>query len=176
MVGLDSSGKTFIANRLIYGNEKYVRPVLPTKGYTVYQMVYKGQSYTLWDCGGSKRFRDLWRNHYAGTYGLIFVVDASDRCRMDEARDVLHTIAMDREMEDVVVVVLANKQDVPNAMKAKEIEFALDMNRLNQQHWHIQEVCAMNGYKLDDCLLPFRLKLKAKPTLSRSIYAKIDNY
>lgn len=49
-----------------------------------------------------------------GTQGLIFVVDSSDRNRMEEARQELHRIINDREMKDSLLLVFANKQDLDN--------------------------------------------------------------
>lgn len=47
-----------------------------------------------------------------GTQGLIFVIDSSDRNRMEEARQELHRIINDREMKDSLLLVFANKQDL----------------------------------------------------------------
>jgi ADP-ribosylation factor 6 len=44
---------------------------------------------------------------------LIFVVDSSDRERIDEARQELHRIIGDREMRNALLLVFANKQDLP---------------------------------------------------------------
>jgi ADP-ribosylation factor protein 6 len=55
----------------------------------------------------------LWRHYYTGTQGLIFVVDSQDRDRIDEAKQELHRIITDREMKDCLVLVFANKQDLP---------------------------------------------------------------
>lgn len=49
----------------------------------------------------------------AGTQGLIFVIDSHDRDRIDEARQELHRIIQDREMKESLLLVFANKQDVP---------------------------------------------------------------
>lgn len=48
-----------------------------------------------------------------GTQGLIFVVDCADRDRIDEARQELHRIINDREMRDAIILIFANKQDLP---------------------------------------------------------------
>ncbi len=48
----------------------------------------------------------------AGTQGLIFVIDSSDRARIEEARQELHRIINDREMKDSLLLVFANKQDL----------------------------------------------------------------
>jgi len=47
-----------------------------------------------------------------GTHALIFVIDSSDKARMDEAKSELGRIIQDREMRNVVLLVFANKQDV----------------------------------------------------------------
>lgn len=51
-----------------------------------------------------------------GTQGLIFVIDSSDRARMDEARQELHRIINDREMKDSQLLVFANKQDLKEGL------------------------------------------------------------
>ena len=68
------------------------------------------------DVGGQDKIRPLWRHYYTGTQGLIFVVDCADRERIDEARQELHRIANDREMKDAVVLIFANKQDLPQGV------------------------------------------------------------
>lgn len=69
--------------------------------------------------GGQEKIRPLWRHYYTGTQGLIYVVDCSDRDRIDEARQELHRIINDREMRDVVLLVFANKQDLPDGKIAR---------------------------------------------------------
>ena len=63
--------------------------------------------------GGQDKIRPLWRHYYTGTQGLIFVVDCADRDRIDEARQELHRIINDREMRDAIILIFANKQDLP---------------------------------------------------------------
>lgn len=52
-------------------------------------------------------------NIYTGTQGLIFVIDSNDRSRIDEAGKELHKIILDREMKEALLLVFANKQDIP---------------------------------------------------------------
>ena len=66
------------------------------------------------DVGGQDKIRPLWRHYYTGTQGLIFVVDCADRDRIDEARQELHRIINDREMRESLILVFANKQDLPD--------------------------------------------------------------
>jgi small GTP-binding protein len=67
----------------------------------------------VWDVGGQDKIRPLWRHYYTGTQGLVFVVDSQDRERIDEAKQELHRILSDREMKDCLLLVFANKQDLP---------------------------------------------------------------
>ena len=53
------------------------------------------------------------------------MVDCADRDRIDEARQELHRIINDREMKDAIILVFANKQDLPDGM------FVAEENNLN---------------------------------------------
>lgn len=53
--------------------------------------------------------------------GLIFVVDSNDRERVGEAREELMRMLAEDELRDAVLLVFANKQDLPNAMNAAEV-------------------------------------------------------
>jgi ADP-ribosylation factor protein 6 len=79
-------------------------------------VTYKNVKFNVWDVGGQDKIRPLWRHYYSGTQGLIFVVDSSDTARVEEARSELHKIINDREMKDALLLVFANKQDIPGRM------------------------------------------------------------
>ena len=68
------------------------------------------------DVGGQDKIRPLWRHYYTGTQGLIFVVDSQDRDRIEEARQELAKIMNDREMKDCLLLIFANKQDLPHGI------------------------------------------------------------
>ncbi|TNN18863.1 ADP-ribosylation factor 6 isoform 2 [Schistosoma japonicum] len=111
MLGLDAAGKTTILYRLKLGSSV---STIPTVGFNVETVTYKNVKFNVWDVGGQEKIRPLWRHYFTGSQGLIFVVDSSDRDRIEEARQELHRIAADREMQDAVILVFANKQDLPN--------------------------------------------------------------
>ena len=62
--------------------------------------------------------------------GLIYVIDSCDRGRFEESYDELKGILECEEMAGVPVVVLANKQDLPNAASCSEIAEALHLNKI----------------------------------------------
>ena len=49
------------------------------------------------------------------------MVDSNDRDRIDDAKEELHRMLNEDELRDAVVLVFANKQDLPQAMPAAEV-------------------------------------------------------
>jgi ADP-ribosylation factor protein 6 len=86
---------------------------IPTVGFNVETVTYKNTKFNVWDVGGQDKIRPLWRHYFSGTQGLIFVIDSNDRDRLEEARSELARIIQDREMKDALLLVFANKQDIP---------------------------------------------------------------
>uniref|UniRef100_A0A8C1LFH1 ADP-ribosylation factor 6 n=1 Tax=Cyprinus carpio TaxID=7962 RepID=A0A8C1LFH1_CYPCA len=132
MLGLDAAGKTTILYKLKLGQSV---TTIPTIGFNVETVTYKNVKFNVWDVGGQDKIRPLWRHYYTGTQGLIFVVDCADRDRIDEARQELHRIINDREMRDAIILIFANKQDLPDAMKPHEIQEKLGLTRIRDRNW-----------------------------------------
>lgn len=76
--------------------------------------------------------RSLWRYYYPNTEVLILVVDSNDRERMDECRDELTKLMCEEKLRECCLLIMANKQDLPNAMSAHEMANQLDLNKLSQ--------------------------------------------
>merc|ERR1712054_690982 len=142
MVGLDAAGKTTILYKLKLGE---VVTTIPTIGFNVETVEYKNISFTVWDVGGQDKIRPLWRHYYQGTNGLIFVVDSNDRDRAEDAREELTKMLNEDEMRDAVLLVFANKQDLPNAMPAAEVTEKLGLHSMRNRQWFIQSACATTG-------------------------------
>ncbi|GAB1601069.1 ADP-ribosylation factor 1-like 2 [Argonauta hians] len=142
MVGLDAAGKTTILYKLKLGE---IVTTIPTIGFNVETVEYKNISFTVWDVGGQDKIRPLWRHYFQNTQGLIFVVDSNDRERIQEASEELNRMLTEDELRDAVVLVFANKQDLPNAMNAAEVTDKLQLHALNNRAWYIQATCATSG-------------------------------
>lgn len=142
MVGLDAAGKTTILYKLKLGE---IVTTIPTIGFNVETVEYKNISFTVWDVGGQYKLRALWKHYYVGTQGLIYVIDSNDRDRIEDAKEELHRMLADEDLRDAVLLVFANKQDLPNAMRASEITEKLELHLLKQRAWYIQSTCAKTG-------------------------------
>lgn len=145
MVGLDAAGKTTILYKLKLGE---IVTTIPTIGFNVETVEYKNICFTVWDVGGQDKIRPLWRHYFQNTQGLIFVVDSNDRDRVVEAEKELANMLLEDELRDAVLLVFANKQDLPNAMTASELTEKLGLNQLRNRTWYIQSTCATQGQGL----------------------------
>jgi ADP-ribosylation factor protein 1 len=142
MVGLDAAGKTTILYKLKLGE---IVTTIPTIGFNVETVEYKKINFTVWDVGGQDKIRPLWRHYFQNTQGLIFVVDSNDRERVTEACDELNKMLNEDELREAVLLVFANKQDLPNAMSVAEITDKLGLHSIRNRKWYIQSTCATSG-------------------------------
>mmetsp|Transcript_73733 Transcript_73733/g.194452 ORF Transcript_73733/g.194452 Transcript_73733/m.194452 type:complete len:183 (+) Transcript_73733:59-607(+) len=160
MVGLDAAGKTTILYKLKLGE---VVTTIPTVGFNVEVVEYKNINFTVWDIGGQDKIRKLWRHYYMGTQGAIFVVDSSDQDRVEDAREELFKMLAEEEMRGAALLVLANKQDLPNAMKTAELSQKLGLHELRGRDWFIQGACATTGEGIYEGLDLLSRTLSARP-------------
>merc|ERR1712083_196989 len=149
MVGLDAAGKTTILYKLKLGE---VVTTIPTIGFNVETVEYKNINFTVWEVGGQEKLRPLWRYYYQNVDGIIFVVDSNDRERMDNsngyddnAKEELHRMLAEDELRNAAVLVMANKQDMSNALSVRTITDKLQLNRLKNRDWYIQGTSAQTG-------------------------------
>lgn len=149
MVGLDAAGKTTILYKLKLGE---IVTTIPTIGFNVETVEYKNICFTVWDVGGQDKIRPLWRHYFQNTQGLIFVVDSNDRERVQESADELQKMLQEDELRDAVLLVFANKQDMPNAMPVSELTDKLGLQHLRSRTWYVQATCATQGPGLYDGL------------------------
>ena len=96
-------------------------------------MEHENISFTVWDVGGQDKIRPLWRHYYQNTQVVVWVVDATDRDRMDQSKEELHRILIEPELKDVILLILANKQDLSNALSAEEVQDELEMTYYQSQ-------------------------------------------
>ena len=64
---------------------------------------------------------------------------------MMSARDELHRMLNEDELRESILLVFANKQDLPNAMSAAEMTDKLGLHGLRHRQWYIQACCATTG-------------------------------
>ncbi|KAL6489832.1 hypothetical protein MHYP_G00001770 [Metynnis hypsauchen] len=152
LLGLDGAGKSTLLYKLKY-NERF--QTIPTVGFNVEMFDAKQNrrkiTVTVWDVGGQKIMRAHWKNFYEETSGLLFVVDCSDKGRLDEAKRELEHTLRSEELEELPVVILANKQDVGGALTATELTEKFNLRKVcSDRNWFVQPCSAVSGVGLED--------------------------
>ncbi|CAI5682420.1 ADP-ribosylation factor-like protein 4D [Oreochromis niloticus] len=174
VIGLDSAGKTSLLYRLKL--REFVE-TSPTKGFNMEKIkVQIGQSkantttFQVWDVGGQEKLRPLWKSYTRRMDGLVFVVDAAEMERMEEAKVELHRITRSAENQGIPVLVLANKQDLDGALSSTEVEKVLGLHELSSSTLHHTEGCsALNGQGLQPGLEKlYEMIVKRKKMLRQS--------
>lgn len=125
---------------------------VPTVGFNVETIKYKNILINAWDIGGQKRLRALWRHYYSGTDILVFVVDSADLDRLEKAKLELFKVLSDKELKNCEIIILANKQDLKNAINPKELIEKFDLNNLKTHQWKIIPTIATEGTGLPELL------------------------
>lgn len=175
VVGLDAAGKTSLLYRLKF--REFVRSA-PTKGFNAEKVRVplggsrgEGVAFQVWDVGGQERLRPLWRSYTRRTDGLVFVVDAAETERLEEAKVELHRLSRAADNQGVPVLVLANKQDRPGALSAAEVGKRLAVRELPAATLtHVQGCSAVDGLGLQpglERLYELILRRRKAPRASR---------
>ncbi|MFX0124762.1 MAG: ADP-ribosylation factor-like protein [Candidatus Hodarchaeota archaeon] len=157
IVGLENAGKTTLSVRIQTG--KY-HQTLPTAGLDVEVVEIKGNLFQLFDLGGHQHFRQLfWKNYVQLSQGIIFVIDASDRDRLDEVVDWLWKCL--EWNVTAPLLILANKSDL-NHIGLENLIDQIKLAQLSIQNpnrsFRIFEVSMKHGTNLDEALSWFAQK------------------
>jgi ADP-ribosylation factor-like protein 5B len=142
IVGLDNAGKTTSLYKLCLGEVVLTQPTI---GSNVEEVRYKNVVFEVWDLGGQTTLRQSWASYYRNTAAVIMMVDSTDRGRMGLVRDELFRLLSNEELDPKGVLVLANKQDLPDAMSVADLSEALNLHAIQGHEWHIQASCALTG-------------------------------
>jgi small GTP-binding protein len=149
MLGLDAVGKTSMLYKLKLGE---VVTCVPTIGFNVEEVAYKKKKFIFWDVGGGDKIRLLWRHYYEGTAAILYIVDSTDKERMYQNKELIHKFSDDTQLKGAVIVVVANKQDMPNALTLAQITEKMNLHNLRNIPWCIKPTCAITGDGLYECL------------------------
>ncbi|KAN0030679.1 hypothetical protein ACTA71_009320 [Dictyostelium dimigraforme] len=142
MIGLDGAGKSTLLYKLKLGD---VVSTIPTIGFNVETIEYKNLSMTVWDVGGQYKIRALWKHYYQGSNAVIFVVDSTDRERIEEVKEEIDNILIQDELRGTHLLIFANKQDMNGAMNTAEIVNFLNLNSIKDRKWYVQPCSAIRS-------------------------------
>lgn len=73
------------------------------------------------------------------------MIDCSDRKRLAETGNEFSELLADEKLNDVPIMIFANKQDLENVLKVSEVAEAIGLVKLKDRTWQIQECSALEG-------------------------------
>ncbi|XP_038059334.1 ADP-ribosylation factor-like protein 13B isoform X2 [Patiria miniata] len=118
LIGLDNAGKT---TTILGIQGESQEDVAPTVGFCNVQFKFEKFDVTVFDLGGGKKIRPIWKNYYAEIHGVVFVIDASDEARLRECQEVLQEVLKQERIVGKRILILANKQDKEGALDEIDI-------------------------------------------------------
>ncbi|KAF9319927.1 ADP-ribosylation factor protein 3 [Podila horticola] len=160
IIGLDNAGKTAKRIKSIFLGGPGLPPerIAPTVGLNSKCLLGRidigGARINFQDLGGQTDLQSIWERYYRECHAIVFVVDSSDPERIEECRDALEKVIMDDTVEGIPVLMLANKQDVPTALKLESIKeiFNQIAERLGARDSRVLPISALEGNGVKDAV------------------------
>ncbi|CAE8722920.1 unnamed protein product, partial [Polarella glacialis] len=119
-------------------------------GFNIKSLVHDGFKLNVWDIGGQKTIRPYWSNYFEGSNALVYVIDSSDRRRLEESSKELAELLAEDKLAAIPLLVFANKQDLLQATPADEISDVLGLQNIKDRTWTIQAASAKSGEGLQE--------------------------
>ncbi|KAF9425365.1 ADP-ribosylation factor protein 3 [Entomortierella beljakovae] len=158
IIGLDNAGKTTLLERIksIFLGVPGLPPerITPTVGLNIGRIDIGGARINFQDLGGQTDLQTIWERYYRECHAIVFVVDSTDPERIEECRNALEQVILDDNVEGVPVLMLANKQDVPTALRLEEIKeiFNKIAVRLGARDSKVLPISALEGTGVKDAV------------------------
>jgi len=147
LVGLQNSGKTTLVNVLASG--QFNEDMIPTVGFNMRKITKGNVTIKLWDIGGQPRFRSMWERYCRGVNAILFVVDAADTEKFEGAKKELQDLLSKPPLAAIPLLVLGNKNDLPEAIGVDDIIAKLDLKSLTGREVCCYSISAKNSVNID---------------------------
>ncbi|TXT11134.1 hypothetical protein VHUM_01885 [Vanrija humicola] len=137
----------------------------PTVGSNHEIYDYKGVRFGLIDLGGQSSLRSSWNQYFAETEAIILVIDSNDPARLNLAKQELQKLVKAEELRTALLLVLANKQDLPASegrLTPAQVSEGLGLTDLREREWQIMGCSALTGLGLFEGMDWLVTKLSAK--------------
>ncbi|CAB4066899.1 ARFRP1 [Lepeophtheirus salmonis] len=132
ILGLDNAGKTTFlesakAKFSLDRKKKSVFKINPAKitttvGLNIGRIEVNSVRLNFWDLGGQSELQSLWDKYYAECHAIIYTIDSNDRERISESKVSFDSMISNENLKGVPLLVLANKQDLPECMGVREVK------------------------------------------------------
>ncbi|KAL0841799.1 hypothetical protein ABMA28_014052 [Loxostege sticticalis] len=157
ILGLDNAGKTtYLEAAKTKFTKKYkaMNPnrITTTVGLNIGKIDVDGVMLNFWDLGGQQELQSLWDKYYAECHAVIYIVDSSDRERVSESKETFDRMIASEHLSGVPLLVLANKQDIPDCMGVHTVKPIFNQNAhlIGARDIMLMATSALNGDGVDE--------------------------
>eukprot|EP00484_Ammonia_sp_Unknown_P026123 CAMPEP_0197048564 /NCGR_PEP_ID=MMETSP1384-20130603/23899_1 /TAXON_ID=29189 /ORGANISM="Ammonia sp." /LENGTH=177 /DNA_ID=CAMNT_0042480719 /DNA_START=34 /DNA_END=567 /DNA_ORIENTATION=- len=147
IIGLENAGKSTLLHVIHKG--EFVEKIVPTVGFNMHKVDKGKVQIKVWDLGGQKKFRSMWERYCRNNDAIVYVIDAADASKFGTAKKELHTILQSPSLNGIPLLMLFNKNDLPNARKADEIVDALELKKLKGREIAYYEISCKEMINID---------------------------
>lgn len=147
IIGQPFAGKTTLV-RAISGEdtEAETSPTIAAKSYTVEHGRVK---LNVNDIGGQPRFEILWEPYCAASNAILYVIDSADEEAVKTSEGQLQSLFENEAYVNIPILVIANKQDLNEAMPQEEIISRLKLNNATRPNVHLFFASAKRKTNID---------------------------
>ncbi|XP_044507085.1 ADP-ribosylation factor-related protein 1-like isoform X1 [Mangifera indica] len=170
ILGIDKAGKTTLLEKLksLYSNVEGLPPdrIVPTVGLNIGRIEVSNSKLVFWDLGGQNLFflcrgkllmlafcdgldepglRSIWEKYYEEAHAVVYVIDAACASRFEDSKSALEKVLRHEDLQGAPLLILANKQDLPDAVSAEELARYLDLKKLDERVYMVEAVSGYDG-------------------------------
>lgn len=157
ILGLDNAGKTtYLEATKTKFTKKYTamnpNRITTTVGLNIGKIDVDGIRLNFWDLGGQSELQSLWDKYYVECHAVIYIVDSSDRERVSDSKATFDRMIASEHLQGVPLLVLANKQDIPDCMGVHTVKPIFNQNAhlIGARDIMLMATSALNGDGVDE--------------------------
>jgi ADP-ribosylation factor-like protein 1 len=82
---------------------------------------YNNLNMEVWDVGGQTTLRPYWKTYFPSTDCLLFMIDSTDRKRLEIVKTEIFYLNDQEELNNVPFCICMNKSDLKEALEEKQV-------------------------------------------------------